>query len=317
MAAKPDILVIIPVRPDQMKMLAAAYTLHRYDRAEDRDAFLGEVGDRIRGVVSMGISPFTEEMMGAMPNLEIVALGSVGYDTIDIEACRARGVPVTNTPDVLTSDVADLAMALTFDTLRGYSRGERYVREGRWRDEGFMAPTTSLTGKTMGIVGLGRIGKAIARRAEAFEMSIAYHGRRRQTDVSYDFHETPVALASASDVLVLACPGGDATRGLVNRAVLDALGPDGHLVNISRGSVVDEPELLKALQENRIAGAALDVFDNEPAINEDFFTLDNVVLQPHVGSATRETRGAMAQLVVDNLEAHFAGKALLTPVAIK
>ncbi len=314
MAAKPDILVIIPVRPVQMKMLEEAYTLHRYDKAEDPDALLAEVGEKIRGIVTMGISPLTKETMAAMPNLEIVALGSVGYDTIDVEACGARGIPVTNTPDVLTDDVADLAMALTFDTLRGYSRGERYVREGQWRDEGFMAPTTSLTGKTMGIVGLGRIGKAIARRAEAFEMAIAYHGRRQQSDVPYAFHETPAGLASASDVLMLACPGGDATRGLVTRAVLDALGPDGHLVNISRGSVVDEPELLKALQENRIAGAALDVFENEPDIDEAFFVLDNVVLQPHVGSATRETRGAMAQLVVDNLAAHFAGKPLLTPV---
>ncbi|MEM8744515.1 MAG: 2-hydroxyacid dehydrogenase [Pseudomonadota bacterium] len=314
MAAKPDILVIIPVRPAQMQMLEDSYTLHRYDKAEDRKALLSEVGDKIRGVVTMGVSRFGEDMLDRLPNLEIVALGSVGYDTIDIEACTCRGVPVTNTPDVLTNDVADLAMVLTFDTFRGYSRGERYVRQGRWRDEGFMAHTVSVTDKTMGIVGLGRIGKAIARRAEAFEMKIAYHGRKPQADVPYAFFDSPVSLASESDVLMLACPGGDETRGLVNREVLDALGPDGHLVNISRGSVVDEPELLSALQENRIAGAALDVFDNEPRINEAFFALENVVLQPHVGSATRETRGAMAQLVVDNLAAHFAGKPLLTPV---
>ncbi|MDA7947564.1 MAG: 2-hydroxyacid dehydrogenase [Hyphomicrobiaceae bacterium] len=314
MATKPDILVIIPIRPAQMQMLQDSYTLHRYDQAEDRDAFLTEVGDKIRGVVTMGISPFTEDMLDHLPRLEIVALGSVGYDTIDVEACNARGIPVTNTPDVLTNDVADLAMALTFDSFRGYSRGERYVRQGRWRDEGSMAPTTSVTGKTMGIVGLGRIGKAIARRAEAFEMKVAYHGRREQSEMPYAFFDTPAALAAESDVVVLACPGGDETRGLVNREVLDGLGADGHLVNISRGSVVNEPELLKALQNNRIAGAALDVFDNEPKINEAFFTLDNVVLQPHVGSATQETRGAMAQLVVDNLAAHFSGKPLLTPV---
>ena len=314
MATKPDILVIIPVRPAQMQMLEDSYILHRYDKAEDRDALLTEVGDRIRGVVTMGVSRFGEDMLNRLPKLEIVALGSVGYDTIDLEACSTRGIPVTNTPNVLTKDVADLAMTLTFDTLRGYSRGERYVRTGRWRDEGFMAPTVSVTDKTMGIVGLGRIGKAIARRAEAFEMKVAYHGRRPQPDVPYGFFDTPVTLASESDVLVLACPGGDETRGLVNSEVLDALGADGHLVNISRGSVVDEPELLNALQQNRIAGAALDVFDNEPRINEAFFALDNVVLQPHVGSATKETRGAMAQLVVDNLAAHFARKPLLTPV---
>lgn len=314
MATKPDVLVVVPSRPDQMRMLEEAYMLHRHDKAEDRDALLDEVGDRIRAVVTMGIVPFSEEMLNRLPNLEIVAVGSVGYDTIDVESCRARGVPVTNTPDVLTNDVADLAMTLTFDTLRGYSRGERYVRNGRWREEGSMGLTTTLTGKTLGIVGLGRIGKAIARRAEAFDMNIAYHGRRRQPDVSYPFHETPVALAAESDVLLLACPGGEETRNLVTREVLDALGPNGHLVNISRGSVVDEPELIKALQENRIAGAALDVFENEPDIDAAFLELENVVLQPHVGSATHETRGAMAQLVVDNLAAHFSGKPLLTPL---
>ena len=314
MATKPEILVVVPSRPDQMKMLEEAYTLHRHDKAEDPDALLEDVGDRIRGVVTMGIVPFSEEMLNRLPNLEIVAVGSVGYDTIDVESCRARGIPVTNTPDVLTNDVADLAMALTFDTLRGYSRGERYVRSGRWRDQGMMSLTTTVTGKTLGIVGLGRIGKAIARRAEAFEMKIAYHGRRQQPDVPYAFHETPIALASESDVMLLACPGGEETRNLVSREVLDVLGPNGHLVNISRGSVVDEPELLRALQENRIAGAALDVFENEPKINEAFFDLENVVLQPHVGSATHETRGAMAQLVVDNLAAHFNGRPLLTPL---
>jgi len=314
MTTKPDVLVLVPSRPDQMEMLKEAYTLHRHDKAEDRDALVDEIGDKIRGVVTMGTKGFSTELLERLPNLEIVAVGSVGYDTIDTEGCAAREIPVTNTPDVLTNDVADLAMALTFDIVRGYSRGERYVRDGRWRDEGMMALTTTMTGKTMGIVGFGRIGKAIARRAEAFEMEIAYHGRREQADVAHRYYDTPVALAKNCDVLMLACPGGEETRNLVTREVLDALGPDGFLVNIARGSVVDEPELLKALQEKRIAGAALDVFDSEPKINDAFFSLDNVVVQPHVGSATQETRNAMAQLVVDNLAAHFAGKQLLTPV---
>lgn len=314
MAAKPDILVIVPSRPDQMKMLEEAYTLHRYDKAPDRDGFLDQVGPKIRGIATMGFAPLTRDMLDRMPNLEIVAVGTVGYDTIDVEACHAREIPVTNTPDVLTNDVADLAMALTFDIVRGLTRGERWVREGHWRDKGMMALTTTLTGKVMGIVGYGRIGKAIARRAEAFEMNIAYHGRTKQDGAPHSYYETPVSLAKASDVLVLACPGGEATRHLVSRDVLEALGPDGYLVNISRGSVVDEPVLLEFLKDNRIAGAALDVFENEPNIDETFFGLDNVVLQPHVGSATEETRNAMAQLIVDNLAAHFAGKPLLTPV---
>lgn len=314
MATKPDILVVVPCRPDQMKMLEAAYTLHRYDQAEDRNALLNNVGEKIRGVVTMGSKGLTREEHEKLPNLEIVAVGSVGYDTVDVEGCKARGIPVTNTPDVLTSDVADLAMALTFDIVRGLTRGEKYVREGRWRDEGMMALTTTLTGKTMGIIGYGRIGKAIARRAEAFEMDIAYHGRNKQEDAPHSYYDTAEALAKECDVLMLACPGGEATKGIVSRAVLEALGPAGYLVNIARGSVVDEAALLEFLKTNKIAGAALDVFENEPKIDETFFTLENVVLQPHVGSATQETRNAMSQLVVDNLAAHFAGKPLLTAI---
>ena len=314
MATKPDILVVVPSRPDQMKMLEAAYTLHRLDKAENPDAMLDEIGEKIRGVVTMGSKGFTTDTLTKLPNLEIVAVGSVGYDSIDVEGCHARNIPVTNTPDVLTNDVADLAMALTFDIVRGLTRGEKWVRKGRWRDEGPMTLTTTLTGKVMGVIGYGRIGKAIARRAEAFEMKVAYHGRRKQDASPHNYYETPEALAKDCDVLMLACPGGDETKGLVSRAVLEALGPDGYIVNIARGSVIDEAAMLEFLQSNKIAGAALDVFENEPKIDETFFGLENAVLQPHVGSATQETRNAMAQLVVDNLAAHFAGKPLITPV---
>lgn len=311
---KPDILVIVPSSPEQMKILEETYILHRYDRADDPGDLLDEVGQKIRGVITMGGKVFTRDMLDLLPNLEILAVGSVGYDGIDVEGCRTRGIPVTNTPGVLTNDVADLAMVLAFDILRGYSRGERWVREGRWRDEGMMPLTTTVTGKKMGIIGFGRIGKAIATRAEAFEMKVSYHGRRKQTDISTPYYDSPVALAKECDVLMIACPGGEETRSIVSRDVLEALGADGYLVNIARGSVVDEPVLLEFLEQNRIAGAALDVFDNEPKIDEAFLTLDNVVLQPHVGSATVRTRGAMSQLVVDNLAAHFTGKPLLTPV---
>jgi lactate dehydrogenase-like 2-hydroxyacid dehydrogenase len=311
---KPDILVVVPSRPAQMKMLEQTYTLHRHDKADDPDSLLAEVGSKIRGVVTMGSKGFSTDMLDRLPNLEIVAVGSVGYDSIDVEGCHERSVPITNTPDVLTNDVADLAMALTFDTVRGLSRGERYVREGQWRDKGPMALTTTITGKKMGIIGFGRIGKAIAARAEAFEMTTAYHGRNKQEGVSTPYFEDPVSLAKECDVLMLACPGGEETHHIVSREVLEALGPDGYLVNIARGSVVDEAALLEFMQQEKLAGAALDVFENEPKIDETFFTLDNVVVQPHVGSATVETRSAMAQLVVDNLAAHFTGNPLLTAV---
>jgi len=314
MATKPDILVVVPTRPKQMEMLESAYVLHRHDKADDRDALVKEVGEKIRGVVTMGSKGLSGDLLARLPNLEIVACGSVGYDTVDIDGCKARDIPVTNTPDVLTNDVADVAMALTFDIVRGLTRGERWVREGLWRDKGMMPLTTTLTGKTMGIIGYGRIGKAIAQRAEAFEMNVAYHGRTKQDGVSHAYFGSPEALAQACDVLMLACPGGDETKGLVSREVLQALGPDGYVVNIARGSVIDEPVLLEFLKEKKIKGAALDVFENEPKIDETFFALENVVLQPHVGSGTEETRDAMSQLVVDNLAAHFAGKPLLTPV---
>jgi lactate dehydrogenase-like 2-hydroxyacid dehydrogenase len=314
MATKPDVLVVAPNRPDQMKMLDEAYTLHRLYKAQDREALLNEVAPIIRAVVTGGRAGFKKEMLEQLPNLEIVAANGVGVDSIDVEECRARGIPVTNTPDVLTDDVADMGMALTYATLRGFARGERWVREGRWKNEGMMPLATCIKGKVLGIIGLGRIGKAIAARAESFGMEVRYNGRRAQADVAFRFYDDAVALARDADVLLLACPGGEATRNLVSNDILEALGPTGHLVNISRGSVVDEPALLEALQNNRIAGAGLDVYENEPRIDEAFFPLDNVVLQPHCASATVETRDAMAQLVVDNLAAHFAGKPLLTAV---
>jgi lactate dehydrogenase-like 2-hydroxyacid dehydrogenase len=237
----------------------------------------------------------------------------VGYDTVDVAAAKARGVAVTNTPDVLTEEVADLAMGLLYATVRRIPQGDRYVREGKWL-KGAMALTESLQGKTLGIIGMGRIGQSIAKRAEAANMKIAYQGPRRKAELAYAYHADPVALAKATGMLMIACPGGESTRGLVSRAVIEALGPKGVIVNIARGTVIDEPALLEALRQNRIAGAGLDVFADEPRVPEAFFALDNVVLQPHVASATHQTRAAMGQLVIDNLAAHFAGKPLLTPV---
>ena len=238
--------------------------------------------------------------------------GRVGVDSVDVAAASERGIKVTNTPDVLTDDVADLAIALLLAAVRRIPQRDRYVRDGKWAEKAFPLSDT-LQGRTLGIVGLGRIGRAIARRAEAFNLRLAYQGPNRKTDVAWPYYADAVDLAREADLLVAACPGGEATRGLVSRAVLEALGPRGIFVNISRGSVVDEPAMIELLRQGKLGGAGLDVYDHEPRIDPAFFALDNVVLQPHVGSATHPTRRAMGELVVQNLAAFFAGKPLLTP----
>jgi hydroxypyruvate reductase len=310
---KPDLLVTGPMYPPTLEQLDAAYTTHKLFKAPDRAALLAQVAHRITAVASSNSGGIDAATMAKLPKLKVISHFGVGYDTVDVDAAKKRGIAVTNTPDVLTEEVADLAMGLLYATVRRIPQGDRYVREGRWL-KGAMALTESLQGKTLGIVGMGRIGQAIARRAEASNMRIAYQGPRRKAELPYAYHADPVALAKATGMLMIACPGGEATRGLVSRAVIDALGPGGFIVNIARGSVVDEPALLEALRDQRIAGAGLDVFADEPRVPEAFFALDNVVLQPHVASATHQTRAAMGQLVVDNLAAHFAGKPLLTPV---
>ena len=310
---KQDVLMTGPMYPGTVAELEQAYTVHKYWTAPDKDALVASVADRITAVASSNSGGIGAALMAKLPKLRTIAHFGVGYDTVDVDAARKRGIAVTNTPDVLTEEVADLALALMLATVRRIPQGDRYVREGKWL-KGPMALTESCQGKTLGIVGAGRIGRAIARRAEAMNMKIAYQGPSRKRDLSWPYHANPVDLARESDILMVACPGGEATRNLVNAAVIDAIGPTGFLVNIARGSVVDEPALLKALQENRIAGAGLDVFADEPRVPEAFFALENVVLQPHVASATHQTRAAMGKLVVDNLAAHFAGKPLLTPV---
>jgi lactate dehydrogenase-like 2-hydroxyacid dehydrogenase len=311
---KPDLLVVWPILPEQMEQLDKVYTLHHYDKAADKEALLSNIADTIRGVVTTGGKGFEAALLARLPKLEIVASSGVGVDMIDVAACRARGVPVTNTPDVLNDDVADLGIGLIISALRQLPQGHDYVRSGDWARKGMMNFTTTLTGKTVGIVGLGRIGRELAERARILKMKIAYHGRRKQ-DVPYDYHGDLMELARASDVLVLTCPGGEVTRGLIGAAELETLGPKGWLVNLSRGTVVDEPALIAALQDGTIRGAALDVYANEPNVDDVLRGLPNVVHYPHHASGSAETRNAMSQLVVDNLAAHFAGRPLLTPVS--
>ncbi|HET9977047.1 MAG TPA: 2-hydroxyacid dehydrogenase [Burkholderiaceae bacterium] len=269
--------------------------------------------ERIRAICGSGESKVSAELVARLPALEIVSIMGVGYDGVDVAACKARGVLVTHTPDVLNDDVADLALALALAIARRLPQADRFVRDGKW-PAGPMPLAVKLSGSRMGIVGMGRIGQAIAKRAQAFGMPIAYTARSAKPELPYAFHATPAALAAASDFLVVITPGGAATRKLIDAAVLKALGPQGYLVNVARGSVVDEAALIEALQQGTIAGAALDVFENEPHVPDALRVLDNVVLAPHIGSATRATRGAMAALAFENLRAFFAGERPPTPV---
>ncbi|WP_375462439.1 2-hydroxyacid dehydrogenase [uncultured Methylobacterium sp.] len=294
--------------------LASGFTLHRLDAAPDRDAFLAEVGPRIRGLAVNAQAVVDGALMDRLPRLEIVANFGVGYDTIDAGEAGRRGIVVTNTPDVLTDEVADLAIGLLLATVRRIPQADRYLRAGHWPQKPFPL-TASLRGRRVGILGLGRIGRAIARRLEGFGVAIAYHGRRPQADVAYQYHPTLIGLAEAVHVLIVVAPGGPGTDGLVGVEVLAALGPEGILVNVARGSVVDEAALIAALEAGTIHGAGLDVFAAEPHVPERLSALDHVVLLPHVGSGTHDTRAAMGRLVVDNLTAWFSGRGPLTPVA--
>ncbi len=310
---KPGLLVIGPYPDADLAALAEDFSVFRLWQAKDPAALVAEVGPRVRAIGTRGELGADAALMAALPALEIVACYGVGVDAIDLDYARAHDIRVTNTPDVLTEDVADMGIALLLATARRIVAGDAHVRDGAW-PAGAMALTTRVWGKRLGIVGLGRIGRAVARRAEGFGMTIAYCDPRRVTEVSYTWHPDPVALAREVDFLIVCAAGGADTRSLIGAAVLEALGPVGMWIIISRGSVVDEPALLAALRERRIAAAGLDVFLNEPRIDAGFRALDNVVLQPHNSSGTRETRAAMGRLVRDNLLAHFAGGAVPTPV---
>lgn len=274
-----------------------------------------KVAASVRGIAALG-QTVDAAYLDRFPALEIIANFGVGYDTIDAETCAARGVMVTNTPDVLTEEVADTALGLMIMTVREFGAAERYVRAGRWAADGpYPLTRGSLIGRTLGIVGLGRIGKAIAARAEAFGLKIAYHGRSRQADVTYDYHPIVEALAEACDILMLVAPGGAETRHMVNRRVLEALGPQGVLINVGRGSLVDEEALIAALANGTILSAGLDVFEDEPHVPQALLTMENVVVLPHVGSASVLTRDAMGALVADNLLSWFETGRPITPVA--
>lgn len=290
--------------------LAERYTVHKLHEQADKAGWLAANGARIRAHAGAGVQA---DLMDALPNLEIIASFGVGYDSIDTEAARARNIRVTNTPDVLNDAVAELAIGLMLALSRRIVEADRFTREGRWPSGGF-GFASELNGRTLGILGLGRIGKEIARRAQAMKMRVLYSGRHRQPNEPYVYYDSLLDMARDADILLLIAPGGKDTDGIVSRPVLEALGPRGFLVNIARGSLVDEPALLELLQNGGLGGAALDVFADEPNVPAGFFALDNVVLSPHQGSATQQTRDAMGALLVANLDAHFAGKPLPSAV---
>ena len=309
----PDLLLPRAMRPEVMEALAARFRLHRLDAAADPGGLLDAVGPRIRGIAAAAHGPIGGRLFDRLPRLEIVASFGVGYDTIDAREAGRRGIVVTNTPDVLTDEVADLAVGLLLAAVRRIPQADRYLRAGRWPEASFPL-TATLRERRVGILGLGRIGRAIARRLEGFGVGIAYHGRRPQPDAPYAYHDTLIGLARACDVLMVVAPGGPDTRGVVDAAVLDALGPEGVLVNVARGSLVDEDALVAALRDGRIHAAGLDVFAREPHVPDALLALEGAVLLPHVGSGSHHTRRAMGRLVVDNLVGWFSGKGPVTPV---
>lgn len=311
--SRPDILVMGPYPAWDMERLEADYELHRFWEATDRPHFLAARADRIRGIATAGNIGAGAEVIAALPKLEIISVYGVGTDAVDLSAASARGIRVTNTPDVLTGDVADLAVGMLLALARGIVEGDAHVRSGAW-SRGPMPLGTRIHGKRAGIVGLGRIGAATARRLAGFDMEIGYFGRTEKPEAPYRFFASLTDLADWCDVLVVTLSAGADSLGMIDAKVLAALGPSGLLVNVSRGTTVDEEALIAALEQRTIAGAALDVFMNEPNIDARFRALPNALLQPHHASGTVETRKAMGRLMRENLAAHFAGTPLLTPV---
>jgi len=306
------VLQVGPLKPSLAQTLQDDYAA--YVLPDDPADFLSEHGDEITAVVTSGRTGVDAELMAALPNLGAVVNFGVGYDTTDVDAAAARGVLVSNTPDVLTDCVADTAVGLVIDVMRQFSAADRYVRAGRWPKDGNYPLTRQVSNKRVGIIGLGRIGGAIAKRLSAFGCVICYHNRHAVDGSQYTYVGSPVELARGVDVLIVAAAGGAGTQGLVSREVIEALGSDGYLVNIARGSVVDEAAMVDALAGGRLAGAGLDVFADEPNVPDTLLAMDNVVVLPHVASGTVETRAAMEELTLRNLDSFLKSGELVTPV---
>ncbi len=308
-----QLLMIGPLSPALVERIEQTYRVHRFWEIDDQPGWLRTHADSIDAIATSGVFGARAELIEALPNLKAIISFGVGYDAIAVDTAKKRGITVTNTPGVLDNCVADTAVAILLDLGRRISEADRFVRAGEWQNARFPL-AGSIGGKVCGIVGMGNIGRAIAKRVEAFGMTVIYHNRRRRDDVAYTYHETLEGLLDAADYVVLVVPGGSATDKLIGAEQLRALGPKGYLVNIARGSVVDEQALVTALQRGTIAGAALDVFADEPQVPAALLALDNVVLTPHIGSGTHETRQAMADLFFANLDGFFRQGKAVTPV---
>ena len=309
-----DVLAADTLPPTVHAGVTALFTLHQLPARGEQEAWLAQIGPRVRALVRGGHAQIGRSLIDRLPALEIIASFGVGYDGIDLAAAAERGVIVTNTPDVLTEEVADTALGLLLMTVRELSAAERHLRAGRWAADGPYPLSPSLRDRQVGIVGLGRIGMAIARRLDAMKVGVVYHSRRPRADAPYRYYDDLRAMAADVDVLLVVVPGTASTRHLVDAGVLEALGADGVLINVGRGSVVDEAALVAALRQGTIRAAGLDVFANEPHVPAELVALPNAVLLPHVGSASVHTRRAMGQLVVDNLRSWFEDGRPLTPV---
>lgn len=307
---RPDVLITQPQIKSCLEALAANFAVHNLATAADPEALLAQVGPRIRAIAGGKVPA---KLMDQLPELEIIANSGVGYDSIDVETAKARGIRVTNTPNVLNDAVAEITIGLMIALARRIPQADRFIRDGKWA-QGTYPNLSELNGKTVGILGLGRIGKEIASRAQAMKMRVVYHGRTQQAREPYQFYPDLLEMAAAVDWLVVIAPGTAQTDKIISRQVLTALGPKGALVSMARGAMVDQAALVEMLVSGELGGAALDVFDKEPQVPEALFGLENVVLSPHQGSKTVETRTAMGALLVDNLLAHFAGNPLLSPV---
>ena len=312
---KPDLLVVCHAAPFLLADLAVDHRLHNLFLAEDKEALLADVGGRIRAILAGGMQGPDAALIARLPKLEIIASNSVGFDATDVAAANARGVIVTHTPDVLTDDVADLGMAFIIMAPRRIAESERYLRAGKWR-QGRMDLGVNLRGKKLGILGLGRVGSALAKRARGFGLEIGFFDIVPKNGTAYRVYGSLLEMAADCDILFVSCQGGPSTRKLVDGAVLDALGPSGFLVNVARGTIVDQQALVAALREERIAGAAIDVFEDEPNAPAELFDIEQVIMTPHIASSTTETRRAMADLVLENLRRHFAGEPVKTPVTL-
>lgn len=312
---KPEILYIGSFPEATVKALNDAYIVHHFRNLPiPADAFTPEAAKRIRAVATEANRGMTREMMERFPNVEIISVFGVGVDAVDLKAAREKNIPVTNTPDVIGPEAADLAIGLMLASARQIIIADRYVRDGEWAAKGPIKLGRSVGRKTCGIIGLGGIGRAIADRAVAFRMRVIYQGPRKKADAPYKYIADPVELARQSDYLMIACKGGEETRHIVSKEVIEALGPEGTLINVARGSCVDEPAMIEALKSGKLGYAALDVFENAPNISKELLALPNVIVQPHHATATVETRTEIGQVMLDNLAAHFAGKTLPNPV---